>query len=934
MSIGNTKSSVSEGHGEPEKLNSESPTVDEFAVNVRFSVGERDEIPVDDAESGSTGINDIGGANQASGANQLTGISEVNGAKSVNAVTGVGGVSGLSGVGGVNVVNGINDVTSATNDVGIVSPEESSHERELSTAPAESVSDDEQVEPAGKSNASLKSHTEVTIPSKTSTGITNPLKKTGIAQKVLAKRAEEIQRTTGSRTKAETASQISGIANVVAETAKLPANSPENHGQKIAKELVDFTKNSSDGASIKMAGTPIPARVKGIALRGIEPTTLSAMQKFLLFASHRPVSFDVGLLLVMCISSTLYVFSMQRFSHDLELGSDLLAHAQYAEAVKVLNRAIAANNTPDAHILRARAFRLMGDSKHCRDDYIYALHLQPENGEVLQALGQLSFEERDYKKASDYFARCIRFSTGNQQRLLDARTSLASAYMYNGRFELAAEVYKDIFASRRSDVGALLNSARCWLALHRIDLALEDCTNALKIQPNSIDALLLRASCYEEAFDKAKALADLNSAVEKEPKNPGVLCARGRMFANFKNFANAYKDYDKAISLNANYYPVYLERAKTYLLAGDQKKCAEQLSSLAAMTGYQPSADYIFARALLKKSQQRYQESLDLSQEALVKDRINAAKYSLNIADCYYALKKFEPAMLFCDKVLKDQPNNSRVILMQADINQARGDEHAAKLDLFQAVALEPLNPEVFEKRAKFFLANKQYGAAGEDYQRALRLEPSSSVFSKQLAFCQQKSQAMHGQANESDKQLLSTNELKEIATSDPQTLTSSGYAALKQSKFAYAVAALSRAVSLKPDDPLIRHYLAYAFIASGDCGSAIEQFFAWEKLERISDETEIEFVKSVADAGQLDNARALVDQLFKKFSKNSSSLLKLARLCAQLKLNSTGENIVKMGLKIASPEEKVEFEKYAVSFDRIEEPPKTQMDVNPIGKS
>jgi hypothetical protein len=40
------------------------------------------------------------------------------------------------------------------------------------------------------------------------------------------------------------------------------------------------------------------------------------------------------------------------------------------------------------------------------------------------------------------------------------------------------------------------------------------------------------------------------------------------------------------------------------------------------------------------------------------------------------------------------------------------------------------------------------------------------------------------------------------------------------------------------------------------------------------------------------------------------------------------------MGLKIASPEEKVEFEKYAVSFDRIEEPPKTQMDVNPIGKS
>jgi tetratricopeptide (TPR) repeat protein len=906
MSNGNTESSVSEGHGEPDKMRAERSASDEFELTVRFFGQERDDITDDGADSGRSALSDISDADDASGANDVSGID----------------------------VSSINDVSSATNVVGIVSPDSSSLDKELSALTAQSVSVDKQVEPTGRSNASLNSDTEIIKPSKTSTGLTNPLKKTGIAQKVLAKRAEEIQRTTGSRTKAQTSAQILGNANVVAEEAKLPADSQENYGQKIAKESVDFAKNSSGGASKKIAGTPIPARVKGIALRGTEPARLSAMRKFLLFASHRPVSFDVGLLLVVCISSTLYVFSMQRFSHDLELGSDLLNHAQYAEAVKVLDRAIAANNTSDAHILRARAYRLMGDSKRCRDDYNYALRLQPENGEVLQALGQLSFEERDYKGSSAYFARCIRFSTGNQQRLLDARTSLASAYMCDARFELAAEVFKDIFATRRSDISALLNSARCWLALHRIDLAVQDCTNALKIQPNSIDALLLRASCYEEAFERAKAQADLNSAVAMDPKNPGVLCARGKMFANFKNFANAYKDYDKAIYLNANYYPAYIERANTYLLAGDQAKCAEQLSSLAAMTGYQPSADYIFAKALLKKNQQKYQESLVLSQEVLGKDPINAAKYCLNIAECYYALKKFEPAMLLCDKVLKDQPNNSRLLLMQSDINQALGNEHAAKLNLFQAVALEPLNPEVFEKRAKFFLANKQYGAAGEDYQRAMQLNPSSTFISKQLTFCQRKAQAMHGQTNESVKQLLSTDELKEIANSDAQTLTNSGYEALKQSKFAYAVAALSRAVSLKPNDPLIRHYLAYAFIASGDFSSAIEQFFAWEKLERVSDETEVEFVKSIADAGQPDKARELVDQLFKKFSNNSASLLKLARLCAQLKLNSTGESIVKTGLKIASPEEKIEFEKYAVSFDRIEEPPKTRMDVSPIGKS
>lgn len=672
----------------------------------------------------------------------------------------------------------------------------------------------------------------------------------------------------------------------------------------------------------------------------MQPSSFPAARKILLLASRRPIAFDAGLFLIVGLSATLYVFSLQKSSSDLELGSDLLTRARYSQAIQAFDRAIGMNNSADAHILRARAYRLSGDSKNSRRDYDFALKLQPENGAALLGLGKLSFDEKNYKKAIDYFTSCIRFSTGNQQRLLEARNSLASAYMCDGRFERAAEVYEDISYSNDKDAGALLNSARCWLALHRIDLAVQDCTKALKIQPNSIEALLVRASCYTEGFDRTNAQKDLDLAVKLEPKNPVIFCARGEMFAHFKNFSNAYKDFAKAISLKSNFYPAYLERARTYLINGEPAKCSEELSSLTDMAGYKPDVDYLFTKALLLKSQQKYQESLHLSQEASLKDPINAAKCYLNIASCYFSLKQFDSAMNYCDKVLKDQPNNSNVLLLQADINQAIGNENAAKLNLFQAVAIEPLNPEVFEKRAAFFLAKKQFGAASEDYRSALKLDPSNTLLSEQLKFCQKNAQAMAGRTNASNKfgvagNNLSPGDRKKIAESDAQELIVSGYKALKESKLTYALAALSRAVNLKPNDPVVRRYLAYALISSGDFDGAIEQFFAWEKLEKISIDDEIAFVKSIANAGEREKARELIEQLFKKYSKDPASLLKLARLCEKLKFYSIAATIVKRGLEIASPDQIAGFKDLSVSLDHIEiAPPPPTMQANPIGKS
>jgi hypothetical protein len=43
---------------------------------------------------------------------------------------------------------------------------------------------------------------------------------------------------------------------------------------------------------------------------------------------------------------------------------------------------------------------------------------------------------------------------------------------------------------------------------------------------------------------------------------------------------------------------------------------------------------------------------------------------------------------------------------------------------------------------------------------------------------------------------------------------------------------------------------------------------------------------------------------------------------------------VVKAGLKVASPAEKIEFDQLVTGFDHLDQAPSIKIDLNPIGKS
>jgi tetratricopeptide (TPR) repeat protein len=710
----------------------------------------------------------------------------------------------------------------------------------------------------------------------------------------------------------------------------------DEKGRKIISPVDAVVVNEASVPNLDASGSSgirSSVNAKGVKSRDNAALQVSTFQKLIISATRRPLAFDLSLLCIIALTAVLYLHSLQTSSHETEKAADLLAHARYGDALKVLDKALLSSRTADAYVLRGRAYELLNNSKHSFEDYRSAIKLQPKNVEALRGLGQLSLNKKDYKAAIGYFEQCLSSSTDEQKRSSNVQNSLASALMLNGEFRRAAEIYEEI-GSKRNDSTALIEGARCLLSAQKTEQAISVLNKVLKEQPKSVDALTVRAACYEQIFDKTQALNDLNQAVKIQPKAPAPVCARGAMFAHFKDFSAAASDFNKALALDPNFYEAYIERANSYLLQGDFNKCAEQLSAVAVMKGFHINSDFQLAQANLHNKQGEHQKCLDVLKGAALSDPLNATKYRLAMATAYLGLKDYDASMLWCNKVLSVQGNNPEALLVHAEINQSRGDAKAAKLDYFRAVEFEPKNPEVYEKRGTFFLAHKQFGAASEDLKKAQNLDPSSESIKTKLASCQKQMSLVHGQKIEIDHTKLNALELKEIGSADAQSLRTLGYEALKQSRITYAVAALTRAVSLTPNDPMARRYLAYALIAAQDCSAAIEQFYAWEKLETISPDDEIAFVNSVADTGESDKAKTLIERLASKFSKSSTSLLKLAKLCLKLKFNILGLSVVKAGLKVASPAEKIEFDQLVTGFDHLDQAPSIKIDLNPIGKS
>ncbi len=198
--------------------------------------------------------------------------------------------------------------------------------------------------------------------------------------------------------------------------------------------------------------------------------------------------------------------------------ADLLPRG--AAQLEFLKAWLAAN--PDAQQLRlgyARA--LVGDKRYTesRVEFRRLLEANPDNAEMLYAVGILSLQVNDATEAEQPLKRFVALGRGD---LNPARFYLGQIADQAGRLDDALAWYDQVDAGEHA-LPAKIRAAQVLLRQNKLDAARERLAAARAAMPGEVRLVVAEAQLLRDANRHEDAFAFLNKALEVQPDQPEIL---------------------------------------------------------------------------------------------------------------------------------------------------------------------------------------------------------------------------------------------------------------------------------------------------------------------------------------------------------------------------------------------------------------------------
>ncbi|MBX9694409.1 MAG: tetratricopeptide repeat protein [Cyanobacteria bacterium] len=227
-----------------------------------------------------------------------------------------------------------------------------------------------------------------------------------------------------------------------------------------------------------------------------------------------------------------------------------------------------------------------------------------------------------------------------------------------------------------------------------------------------------------------EALNDFDRCVELNPDSADNLAARAEYYWDVDRMDNCRDDISKAISKEPDNYHVRLLSALFFISFGDQSAINAGLADANAAMKLAPnSADCLAMKALYDSRVQNEVSSQNCFKKAVERSKGNAmANYVL----VYYLLPKkdWKNALSYVNKAVKLKPTYLWHVYLARGIIYSHLFEQEKSIDSFnKAIALNPKNAELFNKRSAIYLELNRKDEALKDMDQAIALKPKNAYY-------------------------------------------------------------------------------------------------------------------------------------------------------------------------------------------------------------
>ncbi len=483
----------------------------------------------------------------------------------------------------------------------------------------------------------------------------------------------------------------------------------------------------------------------------------------------------------------------QAFNLDVVMAPEKIEEGKLDEAIATLTEAIA--DTPDAWALayRAMAYYLKNDLAHALSDANVALSMKPNYPRALnvKALVERSRGQNDLAKTD--FENAVRVSTEEIKRQPDTKDGY---YQRGETFRFMGENAK----------------------------AAADYRKTLELTPGYPHA---QARLDLVTGSNAISLKKTESNAVPQP-TPSLVPATDKMAA-FKKTSDEYSRLD-ALLTEAN---DRVEATENALMAENKKNgrnpYSRSDSDLTICTQLH-DADELYSKTFSEfYDMQLMNEAGDLDGRPDLRDVVDEAEYTMDGIGGYILIKQ---STWKCPKESKIAASSGKVAKPVAPLTREDDLSYRTKLaidnkatdgllaELNAAISKDKKDALAFALRGDIQMAKESVLLARADYNQAIKLDGKKSLYYYKLGRSFESSpDSSRETANQNYTRAL------ELDPNNEDALRDRGYNYMLSGNTAGAMADLSKATQLKPDDPEPHYWLARLYVKANDAENAIRQF-------------------------------------------------------------------------------------------------------------
>ena len=375
----------------------------------------------------------------------------------------------------------------------------------------------------------------------------------------------------------------------------------------------------------------------------------------------------------------------------------------------------------------------MGNDKKAIEIYLKVLELFPSGSRnTLFNLGNISWREKNYNKALEYFNKVVNNFRGEED---DSRIYIVRAFLYEDlkNYDKAIVDYNKAIELDPKDshpyyfLGQIYQNQKL-----DYDKAITDYEKAISL--NSLEEADLTNTYYQlarslgELKQFEKQLFNYLKILELDPISINTMNEIGVLYTRIYNDnEKALEYYNRAIELDSTYANAIYNRGFIYLNLGNTNKALNNFNRAIELDS-EKSKFYNTRGQVYYIGLQDYKKAIADFEKAIKIDPSDKRIY-YHLATSFIGLKFIDKAVITLNKLVELYPKESRVYSELGNIYKDNVKDNKKALEYFdKAIEIEPNSFAGYLKRAEFYhISLKDNDKANDDYLKALELEPEDN---------------------------------------------------------------------------------------------------------------------------------------------------------------------------------------------------------------